>query len=247
MKISPLSLSAGSAFSHPYLDAHLAPASSGPAPTRADTALGSVAKRSTIEVAIVDEAPLIVYGLRSMLAGYSGLISMRVARLEDRLYTPVDITLYDPTRHASGRARLAELVADPARGLVVMYALTPSAQTVADMMGRGCAGFVDKAVPASQLVDVLTAVVAEHDDATAPSDSQDWLGKQYGLSRRESEVLGMITLGLTNDDISAQAYLSINTVKSYIRSAYRKIGITRRPQAVRWGMENGLGALRASR
>ena len=38
--------------------------------------------------------------------------------------------------------------------------------------------------------------------------------------------------------IADLTYLSINSVKSYIRSAYRKIGVERRSQAVRWGMEN---------
>jgi DNA-binding CsgD family transcriptional regulator len=34
-------------------------------------------------------------------------------------------------------------------------------------------------------------------------------------------------------------YLSINTVKTYIRSAYGKIGVTARPQAMRWGLDHG--------
>ena len=61
-----------------------------------------------------------------------------------------------------------------------------------------------------------------------------------GLSARESEVLALITQGYTNNDIAARSYLSINSVKSYIRSAYRKIGVERRSQAVRWGMENDM-------
>ena len=34
-------------------------------------------------------------------------------------------------------------------------------------------------------------------------------------------------------------YLSINTVKTYIRSAYRKIGVTTRPHAILWGIQHG--------
>ena len=34
-------------------------------------------------------------------------------------------------------------------------------------------------------------------------------------------------------------FISLNTVKTYVRSAYRKIGVTRRPQAVGWAMTNG--------
>ena len=67
----------------------------------------------------------------------------------------------------------------------------------------------------------------------------EWPGQEAGLSARESEIIALITKGLTNQEIAERAYLSINSVKSYIRSAYRKIGVTRRSQAVAWGMQNG--------
>jgi DNA-binding CsgD family transcriptional regulator len=52
-------------------------------------------------------------------------------------------------------------------------------------------------------------------------------------------VLAFITQGLSNKEIARDAYLSINSVKSYIRTAYRKIGVERRSQAVVWGMQHG--------
>ena len=61
-----------------------------------------------------------------------------------------------------------------------------------------------------------------------------------GLAPRELEVLALITQGLTNQEIADRAYLSINSVKTYVRSAYRKIGVSRRSQAVGWGLRAGL-------
>jgi DNA-binding CsgD family transcriptional regulator len=55
-------------------------------------------------------------------------------------------------------------------------------------------------------------------------------------------MLALITQGRSNEEITAACYLSINTVKSYIRDAYRKIGVTTRPQAVAWALRNGLGS-----
>jgi len=52
-------------------------------------------------------------------------------------------------------------------------------------------------------------------------------------------MLALIAQGLSNEDIASACYLSINTVKSYIRDAYRKIGVTTRPQAVAWALKNG--------
>ena len=40
-------------------------------------------------------------------------------------------------------------------------------------------------------------------------------------------------------EIAERSYLSINSVKTYIRTAYRKLGLSRRSQAVRWGLEHG--------
>ncbi len=62
------------------------------------------------------------------------------------------------------------------------------------------------------------------------------------LTRREHEILVLITNGLTNAEIGEQLTLSINSIKTYIRQAYRKIDVERRAQAVAWGMTNGLGA-----
>ena len=60
-----------------------------------------------------------------------------------------------------------------------------------------------------------------------------------GLSPREAEIIALITQGLSNQEIADRAYLSINSVKTYIRSAYRKMDVTTRSQAVLWGVENG--------
>lgn len=68
----------------------------------------------------------------------------------------------------------------------------------------------------------------------------DWPGRNAGLSPREAEVIALITQGATNEEIARGCYLSINSVKSYIRSAYRKMGVERRRQAVLWGVRNGM-------
>jgi hypothetical protein len=41
-------------------------------------------------------------------------------------------------------------------------------------------------------------------------------------------------------DVAATTFLSLNSIKSYIRTTYRKIGVTSRTQAVLWGFEHGV-------
>jgi DNA-binding CsgD family transcriptional regulator len=62
------------------------------------------------------------------------------------------------------------------------------------------------------------------------------------LTVRERETLAHIATGRSNVEIAAEMQISLNSVKSYIRSAYRKIGITSRSQAVLWGVEHGMRA-----
>ena len=73
----------------------------------------------------------------------------------------------------------------------------------------------------------------------AEIDHGDWPGRGHGLSAREAEVLVLIAQGLSNQEIADRAFLSINSVKTYVRSAYRKIGVERRTQAVIWATRNG--------
>ena len=67
-------------------------------------------------------------------------------------------------------------------------------------------------------------------------------GAQAGarLTNREMTVLELVGTGLSNRDIAERLYLSINSVKTYIRSAYRKIGVSRRAEAVLWVVRNDL-------
>ncbi len=61
-----------------------------------------------------------------------------------------------------------------------------------------------------------------------------------GCTGREVEVLRLICRGLGNADIAAQLGISANTVKTFARHSYRKIGVTTRTQAVLWGVARGL-------
>ena len=82
-------------------------------------------------------------------------------------------------------------------------------------------------------------VILTGDDETSVGGLGDWPGRSVGLSPREAEIVALITSGLSNQAIADRAYLSINSVKTYIRSAYRKIGVSSRTQAVLWAVSNG--------
>jgi len=53
------------------------------------------------------------------------------------------------------------------------------------------------------------------------------------LSEREQEVLGHLSRMLSTAEIAAEMYISVNTVKTHLRSIYRKLSVARRSEAVR--------------
>ena len=102
-----------------------------------------------------------------------------------------------------------------------------------------------RASPAQELVDLIEAVhrgervhpsVGQHLDG---AEFGRWPGQEHGLSPREAEVLALICQGLSNQEITERAFLGLNTVKTYIRTLYRKIGVDSRTRALLWGIDHG--------
>lgn len=83
------------------------------------------------------------------------------------------------------------------------------------------------------------AITADAHEGGAVDEGR-WPGQEQGLTVRESEVVALITQGFSNAEIATRSYLSINSVKTYIRTAYRKMGVTSRSQAVLWGVHHAM-------
>lgn len=52
------------------------------------------------------------------------------------------------------------------------------------------------------------------------------------LNKNEQEILGLIAAGMTNQQIANRLSFSVNTIKMYVSQIYRKLGVSRRTQAV---------------
>lgn len=58
-----------------------------------------------------------------------------------------------------------------------------------------------------------------------PESKKNTLIGQYGITQREFEICTLITQGMSYQEISDHLFISINTVRTHIRNAYRKLGI----------------------
>lgn len=61
-----------------------------------------------------------------------------------------------------------------------------------------------------------------------------------GLTRRESEVLGLIAAGHTNAEIAEQLVLSVRTIESHRANLQRKLGRPSRPELVNYALRLGV-------
>ncbi len=197
-----------------------------------------------IRIAVVNDYEMVVAGVAAMLAPHHDRVA--VVELESGLpvLTDVDVILYDTFGQVQGDGvDLEELVhGSPRAGdhLQLERAAGPrraSASARAPPATCPRSSTASRSWPRSRRCTAGKIVLPEAVDGN--SDRGDWPGREAGLSNREAEVMALITQGLSNQEIADRSYLSINSVKTYIRSAYRKIGVTRRAQAVVWGMQNG--------
>ena len=80
---------------------------------------------------------------------------------------------------------------------------------------------------------LLAAFPIDEPEQTDPTKSQVPESELVEpLSEREIEVLQLIAEGLTNPEIAARLYLSLNTVKVHTRNIYGKLGVNNRTGAV---------------
>ena len=64
--------------------------------------------------------------------------------------------------------------------------------------------------------------------------------KNFGISKRELDVLQHISLGLSNQEIADTLFVSLNTIKTHVSSLYGKLNVDRRTQAIQKAREMNL-------
>ncbi|MGE2737736.1 LuxR C-terminal-related transcriptional regulator [Mycolicibacterium vaccae] len=199
-----------------------------------------------ITVALVDDYDVVLMGVANMFDGYRDRVVVAEIDSNMSLDDSVDIVLYDSfAQPESDHDEIAALVANPRARRVVVYTWNFHPELIESARQKGADGYLSKTLPARELVAALEAV---HAGETVISDipsrgrrpaGLDWPGRGEGLSDRESEILALITQGKSNAEVATLTYLSPNTIKSYIRTIYRKIDVASRTQAVLWGVEHG--------
>jgi DNA-binding NarL/FixJ family response regulator len=199
-----------------------------------------------ITIALVDDYDVVLAGVAQMLDRYRDRILVVEIDANEPVQDTADIVLYDSfAQPESDHEEIRTLVANPRAHRVVVYTWNFHPDLIESARQQGAHGYLSKTLSARDLVAALEAV---HAGETVISDPPprarsavglDWPGRGEGLTDREAEILALITQGKSNAEVAALTFLSPNTVKSYIRTIYRKIEVGSRTQAVLWGVRHG--------
>jgi len=179
--------------------------------------------------------------LRARLRPHRHRVELLVGEVADGC---PDLVLVDP--YDGERGLRADLLTRD-RG-AVRYAVLTSGPMVETLMwlllesalsGR-LVGWIGPDLSPATIVDALErmargeVVIATRAGSRQPRTDPD------ELTQRELDVLRLVARGHSNREISSLLALSPNTVKTYIRLAYRRIGVASRSQAVLWAVGQGL-------
>jgi len=194
-----------------------------------------------ITVALVNDYEIILRGLHAMLAPFADRIEVVEHDTTGTPDQPADVALFDTfasRRDALERAR--EMIAEGNVKHVVLYTFDAAEEFLTIARDVGVSGVVLKSASGDVLATAIERVVAGErvglDDvvrATRSRTSKD-------LSPREQEVLALLALGRTNAEIGEQLFLSVDTVKTYVRRVFSKLGVNNRTQAAMHAAERSL-------
>jgi two-component system, NarL family, response regulator LiaR len=196
-----------------------------------------------LRLAIVDDYAVVVAGVASFLEAER--IDVVETGASEPVISDVDIVLFDTFAQVQGKGIDLEDFVRDSGAKVVVYSWNLKPQLIEQAIAQGASGYLSKVLTGPEVVHALERVMSDEvviltgDHESSVGGAGDWPGRSAGLTSREAEILALITQGLSNHQIAERAFIGMNTVKSYIRSTYRKIGVTSRTQAVLWGVNNG--------
>lgn len=191
-----------------------------------------------VRLAIVTRQEIVARGLTAMFADFPNRVVVLALESAWSKAVSVDVVLYDTLGlHNSDGGEFDHLLNETdARVLILSRDMRPDLRARA--LARGATHWVSMSTGAGDLVEAVELTAA----GKPLPDQDEGLGHDVGLSPREAETLALITQGLSNQEIADRLFLTINTLKSHIRQAYRKIGARNRAQAVAWCLQNGFTA-----
>ena len=131
---------------------------------------------------------------------------------------------------------------------VLMLSMQDDPRYVREAFDAGASGYVLKEAADTDVVDAVRAVAAGERYVhpalgarlIATESEERKRAESDPLSEREREVLRLLALGHTNQEIAAQLYISVRTAETHRAHIMQKLGLSSRAELVRYALDHGL-------
>lgn len=194
--------------------------------------VGSAPAGPPLRVSLVNDYEVIVRGLHAMLEPFPQRVEVIEHEIDGTPDRVADLALFDTFAGRRDAIQRADVMIEEGRvEHVVLYTWDAAAEFLELARSIGVSGVILKSTTGAMLVEMLHRVAAgervglEHVTRGARAASSD------DLSAREREVLALIALGYSNREIADELFLSIDTIKTYVRRLFTKLGVSNRTQA----------------
>jgi DNA-binding NarL/FixJ family response regulator len=194
----------------------------------------AVLARPTLNVALVDEHPVVRGGLVALLSCVDGITVVAEPSRADVLIVD-SVAALEVVRRAAPTAA------------VIMFTTSADGESVFTAMRAGARGYLLKDAEQDDIVRTIRGVAAGEMifGARVASRLTELMTHQPqpfpDLSAREREILDLIAKGLDNPSIARQLFLAPKTVRNNISMIFSKINVADRAQAITRARESGLG------
>jgi DNA-binding NarL/FixJ family response regulator len=208
----------------------------------------------SIKILIVDDHEVVRCGLKSLVAG-TDIEVVAEAESGDEAVRMVaarkpDVVLMDIRMPGGdGLTALGRIKLDHPEMPVLVLSTYDNPTYVARAVALGAAGYVLKGAPRERLLETIRTA-ARGESAWTREELRRVTGAlatprlssdvEVPLTKRESEVLRQLALGLTNKEIAQALSISYETVKEHVQHILRKVGVSDRTQAAVWAVRKGL-------
>jgi len=202
-----------------------------------------------IRVLVADDHPIVRSGIVALLESADdmevvGTASSGLEVVELAVQLTPDIVLMDLRMPGiEGDEATARILARSSGIRVVVLTTYETDASILTAIEAGASGYLLKAAPQEEILAGIRSV-ARGEVALAPSIAAMLVNRvkrpTVTLSARETEVLALVSQGLSNPAIAKQLYLSEATVKTHLLHAFEKLEVSDRTRAVTKAMELGL-------
>jgi two-component system response regulator NreC len=207
-----------------------------------------------IRILVVDDHAVVRSGLKLLLSAEPDLEvvgeagNARDAVFEVRAQKP-DVVLLDVVMPGeSGIEAVPKLLHESPETKVLVLSMQDDPNYVREAFAAGASGYVLKEAADAEVVDAIRQVADGgsyvHPVLGARMVAADAQAKAAAaadpLSDREREVLTLLALGHTNQEIAKQLYISVRTAETHRAHIMRKLGLETRAALVRYAIAHGL-------